>query len=93
MKHSNGHEAVVVAGSTKQTHLGGIAFTVRCCDQHEQTIHIQQPGKHSQSELLRIQNDHMVRIAEEHANHVAALEFLKGQEQDVTECEGCGAKA
>lgn len=89
MKHANGHESIVVPGSTKKTSIGGLSFVIRCCGEHEESVHIQQPGKHSQAELRRIQDDHLRRLAEDHANHAAAVAFVQSLEEDVTECEGC----
>lgn len=71
------HRAVVVPGSVKSSAVGGVEFVVRCCGTHEKSVHIQHPGKHSQEELLRIRDQHLLEIAQEHENHEAAVEFLK----------------
>ena len=71
------HQAFVVPGSVKSSSVGGVEFVVRCCGKHEKSVHIQHPGKHSQEELLRIRDQHLVEVAQEHENHEAAVEFLK----------------
>lgn len=76
MANLKDHKAVVVPGSVKSSTMGGVEFVVRCCDKHEKSVHIQHPGKHSHEELLRIRDRHLVEVAQEHANHDAAVEFL-----------------
>ena len=82
MSEANKHEAFVVPGSTKRSAVGGVQFVVRCCGRHEKSVHIQQPGKHTQEELLRIRDQHLTEVAQEHANQEAAVEFLKKNEQE-----------
>ena len=77
------HQAVVVPGSVKSSAVGGVEFVVRCCGKHEKSVHIQHPGKHSQGELLRIRDEHLAEVAQEHANHEAAVAFL-GQHASLT---------
>jgi len=71
------HQALVIPGSIKSSAVGGVEFIVRCCGKHEKSVHIQHPGKHTQEELLRIRDQHLLDVAQEHANHEAAVEFLK----------------
>jgi len=71
------HQALVVPGSIKSSAVGGVEFIVRCCEKHEKSVHIQHPGKHTQEELLRIRDQHLLDVAQEHANHESAIEFLK----------------
>jgi len=71
------HQALVVPGSIKSSAVGGVEFIVRCCGKHEKSVHIQHPGKHTQEELLRIRDQHLLDVAQEHANHESAIEFLK----------------
>lgn len=78
------HEAFIVPGSTKISAVGGVEFVVRCCGTHEKSVHIQLPGKYSQEELLRIRDQHLEEVAQEHANHQAATEFLRGAEGQST---------
>jgi hypothetical protein len=70
------HQAFVVPGSTRNSAVGGVEFVVRCCGTHERSVHIQHPGKHTQEELVRIRDQHLEEIAQEHANHEAAVAFL-----------------
>ena len=77
------HQAFVVPGSTWTSSVGGLEFVVRCCGTHERSVHIQHPGKHTQQELLRIRDQHLAEIAQEHANHEAAVEFLKAAEKQA----------
>ena len=81
MSEANKHQAFVVPGSTRRSAVGGVQFVVRCCGTHEKSVHIQHPGKHTQEELLRIRDQHLADIAQEHANHEAAVEFLAQHEQ------------
>jgi hypothetical protein len=78
------HEAFVVPGSTRSSAVGGVEFVVRCCGTHERSVHIQHPGKHTQEELVRIRDQHLEEIAQEHANHEAAVAFLAQLEKQVT---------
>ena len=61
------HEAFIVPGSTKKSAVGGVEFVVRCCGTHEKSVHIQHPGRYSQEELLRIRDQHLEEVAQEHA--------------------------
>ena len=56
---------------------GGIAFVLRCCGEHEHSVHIQQPGKYSREELLRVIEDHKAVVAEQHESHMVAEEFIR----------------
>src|ERR1700746_1233428 len=89
-----GHQAVVVPDSVKSSAVGGVEFVVRCCGKHEKSVHIQHPGKHSQQELLRIRDQHLADVAQEHANHEAAVEFLKeavsSQQSEVSKTASIG---
>jgi len=70
---------------------GGIAFVLRCCGEHEHSVHIQQPGKFTREELARAIEDHKTSVAEQHESHVAAEEFVRqwaGLPSD--KCEDCG---
>ena len=86
------HEAFVVPGSTRRSAVGGVQFVVRCCGRHEKSVHIQQPGKHTQEELLRIRDQHLMDVAQEHANQEAALEFLKQNEQEQPRQQAIGKR-
>jgi|SRR5215469_7210283 len=86
------HQAVVVPGSVKSSSVGGVEFIVRCCAKHEKSVHIQHPGKHSQEELLRIRDQHLLEIAQEHENHDAAVEFLAQNTNLTTETLSHGEK-
>jgi hypothetical protein len=74
------HQAEIVPNSTKQSPIGGVEYIVRCCGVHEKSVHIQQPGKYTQAELLRIRQDHLDEVAREHANNQAAIAFLAQNE-------------
>ena len=82
------HEALVVPGSVKSSAVGGVQFVVRCCGTHEKSVHVQHPGKHTQEELLRIRDQHLADVAQEHANHEAAVEFLAKHEQSAHDTPG-----
>ena len=56
---------------------GGIAFLLKCCGEHEHTVHIQQPGRFSRDELLRVVEDHKASVAEQHESHLRAEEFVR----------------
>ena len=56
---------------------GGIAFVLRCCGEHEHSVHIQQPGKYSRAELLRMIEDHKASVAEQHESHIVAEDFVR----------------
>ena len=79
------HQAQIVPGSIKKSAVGGVEFVVRCCGKHEKSVHIQHPGKHSQAELLRIRDEHLAEVAQEHANHDAAVAFLAQHANLTTE--------
>ena len=81
------HRAQVVPGSVKKSAIGGVEFIVRCCNEHEKSVHIQNPGAYSREELLRIRDQHLADHAQEHANHEAAIEFLQNAEAD--DYKGC----
>ncbi|HEY6969382.1 MAG TPA: hypothetical protein VJA94_09260 [Candidatus Angelobacter sp.] len=83
MTETKKHQAFVVPGSVKSSAVGGVQFVVRCCGRHEKSVHIQHPGKHTQEELLRIRDQHLADVAQEHANHEAAVEFLAQHEQSA----------
>jgi len=87
------HQAVVVPGSIKSSAVGGVEFIVRCCGKHEKSVHIQHPGKHTQEELLRIRDQHLADVAQEHANHEAAIEFLAQTANLTTETRHGGLAA
>jgi len=70
------HQTFVVPGSVKSSAVGGVEFVIRCCGKHEKSVHIQHPGRHSQDELLRIRDQHLLDVAQEHENHEAAVAFL-----------------
>jgi len=76
MSISKEHQAVVVPGSVRKSAVGGVEFVVRCCNEHDKSVHIQHPGKYTQQELLRIRDQHLAEVAQEHANHEAAVRFL-----------------
>jgi hypothetical protein len=71
---------------------GGIAFVLRCCGEHEHSVHIQQPGKFSHDELLRMIEDHKTSVAKQHESHVVTEEFIrKLASAPVGEgCKECG---
>ena len=83
------HQALVVPGSIKSSAVGGVEFIVRCCEKHEKSVHIQHPGKYTQEELLRIRDQHLLDVAQEHANHEAAVAFLK----QAVSTQHCGNNA
>lgn len=56
---------------------GGIAFVLRCCGEHEHSVHIQQPGKFTREELARTIEDHKASVAEQHESHVVAEQFVR----------------
>ena len=56
---------------------GGIAFVLRCCGEHEHSVPIQQPGKYSRLELLRMIEDHKASVAEQHESHIVAEDFVR----------------
>ncbi|HKD14807.1 MAG TPA: hypothetical protein VKE71_09690 [Candidatus Angelobacter sp.] len=87
------HQAVVIPGSVKSSAVGGVEFVVRCCGKHEKSVHIQHPGKHTQEELLRIRDQHLADVAQEHANHEAAIEFLAQHAHLTTETRHGGLAA
>jgi len=70
---------------------GGIAFVLRCCGEHEHSIHIQQPGKYTREELARTIEDHKASVAEQHESHIAAEEFVRELAGlPAGECQECG---
>lgn len=87
------HQSFVVPGSVKSSAVGGVEFVVRCCGSHEKSVHIEHPGKHSQEELLRIRDQHLAEVAQEHANHEAAMEFLAAHANFTTEFHHRGLAA
>lgn len=89
MKHENGHETEIVAKSTKRSATGGVEFIIRCCGQHEHSVHIQNPGKYSVDELRRLKEDHQHRVADDHHNDVMAVKFLADREPEAAECDHC----
>jgi hypothetical protein len=74
------HEAFVVPGSTRQSPVGGVEFVVRCCGVYEKSVHIQQAGRFTLEELLRVRQQHLDEVAKEHANLAAAHAFLAQDE-------------
>lgn len=69
---------------------GGIVFVLKCCGEHEHSVHIQQPGKFSRDELSRMIEDHKVRVAEQHESHLRAEEFIRQLGQlPGEECNEC----
>jgi hypothetical protein len=89
MRHKNGHETIVVQESIKRTPQG-LAFTVRCCDEHEHSVHIQDAHKFHKDlkGLKRVIADHQRRVARDHAGHVAVEAFLKDAAAKSSDC-GC----
>ena len=90
MSISKEHQAVVVPGSVRKSAVGGVEFVVRCCNEHDKSVHIQHPGKYTQQELLRIRDQHLAEVAQEHANHEAAVEFLAQHASLTTEPQSHG---
>jgi hypothetical protein len=69
---------------------GGIAFVLKCCGEHEHSVHIQQPGKFTQQELLRVIEDHKSNVAEQHESHIVAEDFIRQLAGlPVQECKEC----
>jgi hypothetical protein len=56
---------------------GGITFVVKCCEEHEHSVHIQNPGLYSQEELERRVAWEKEEAVRRHTSHLAAEEFLK----------------
>ncbi|MBZ5522445.1 MAG: hypothetical protein LAP21_09420 [Acidobacteriia bacterium] len=56
---------------------GGITFVVKCCGEHEHSVHIQNPGQHSQEELKKRVAWEKEEAARRHASHLAAEEFVR----------------
>jgi hypothetical protein len=70
---------------------GGIAFVLKCCGEHEHSVHIQQPGKYTKEELARMIEDHKTSVAEQHESHVVAEEFVRELAGEPSEdCQDCG---
>ncbi|HEV2992118.1 MAG TPA: hypothetical protein VG759_27020 [Candidatus Angelobacter sp.] len=70
---------------------GGIAFVLKCCGEHEHSVHIQQPGKFSRDELSRMIEDHKIRVAKQHESHLRAEEFVRALASGPVEaCGECG---
>lgn len=70
---------------------GGITFLLNCCGEHEHSVHIQQPGKFSRDELLRMIEDHKTSVAEQHESHLRAEEFVRHiAGLPAKECHECG---
>jgi hypothetical protein len=89
MKHLNGHETQLVKDSIRRTPQG-LAFTVRCCDDHEHSVHIQNAHQFAgdlnalKREILR----HQREVSEQHAAHLLVEEFLKEEcVQSGKDCE------
>ena len=56
---------------------GGITFVVKCCGEHEHSVHIQNPGLHSQEELAKRVLWEKEEAERRHESHLAAEEFLR----------------
>ena len=56
---------------------GGISFLLRCCGEHEHTVHIQQPGRYTREELARAIEDHKASVAQQHESHLVAEDFIR----------------
>lgn len=76
MKHLNGHETKV--HDVKRT-AQGIRFTVRCCDEHEASVHIQSAHKFSKDKqaLKRLFIKRQRDVSEDHEAHLVVAEFVK----------------
>lgn len=89
MKHLNGHETEV--HSVKRT-AQGIAFVVRCCGEHEKSVHIQNAHKFAKDlpalkrEILRYQRE----VSEEHEAHLVVEQFVRENVEAGGTCRGCG---
>jgi hypothetical protein len=84
------HE-VTIHNVERHKATGGIAFVLRCCGEHEHSVHIQQPGRYSREELLRVIEDHKASVAEQHESHVVAEEFIRELTgAPSSECKECG---
>ena len=70
---------------------GGISFVLRCCGEHEHTVHIQQPGRYTREELARAIEDHKASVAEQHESHIMAEKFIcELADAPAGECKECG---
>jgi hypothetical protein len=89
MQHDNGHETILIPESIKRT-AQGLAFTVKCCDEHEHSVHIQNAHEFADDidALKRVVADHQRQAAQNHANHLAVEQFLKEECVKTGDC-GC----
>jgi hypothetical protein len=69
--------SVTIHNIERHRTTGGVAFVLKCCGEHEHSVHIQQPGKYSSAELLRVIEDHKASVAEQHESHIVAEEFIR----------------
>ena len=85
MKHLNGHETTV--HSIKRT-AQGIAFVVKCCGEHEHSVHIQSAHKFSKDKagLKRLYLQHQREVSEQHEAHLVAEEFVREFGSDDADC-------
>ena len=68
---------VVLHEVTRHKATGGITFVVKCCGEHEHSVHIQNPGLHSLEELKKRVAWEKEEAARRHQSHLAAEEFLR----------------
>lgn len=82
---------VIIHNIERHKSTGGIALVLKCCGEHEHSIHIQQPGKFSRDELLRVIEDHKASVAAQHESHLRAEEFIREiaalAAQECKECQ------
>lgn len=78
MKHLNEHTTEIIPGSLKRSKLGGLEFHVRCCQDHEESVHIQNAHRFAGDleALTRVIEDHHRRIAENHESHCLVEKFI-----------------
>lgn len=60
---------------------GGITFVVKCCGEHEHSVHIQNPGLHTQEELEKRVAWEKEEAVRRHRSHLAAEEFLRRMQE------------
>lgn len=69
-------EHIAKMKSYAKTEGGGIAFSVLCCGEYEETWHIEHAGMYSKEELQRKIDDGVTKTREHHENHCAALDMF-----------------
>jgi hypothetical protein len=84
------HKPEIVEGSVqRQVLTHGVSFMIRCCGEHEVSVHIQNIQRFSKDDLARLHEDYLAEVAEAHEGVLTAEEYFASLSGVTKESCGC----